>query len=104
MDNVGPGENHGCPYRHSDEDSLRTLLSKSGIEPEQLGPIMQAAKDGHYQKACSMQFKAKHKGVELSTGEFTEIFAAILEHFLIVVCTGFLFFSFRYHKSSESVL
>lgn len=68
MGSVGPGENHGCPYRHNDEDSLRTLLAKSGVPAEQIGPIMQASKDGHYQKACSMQFKAKHKGVELSTG------------------------------------
>merc|ERR1712039_446579 len=32
------------------------------------GEILQAARDGHYQKACSMQFEATHFGQELSTG------------------------------------
>lgn len=66
-ENVGPGESHGCPYRHSDSDSLRSLLAKSGIEGEDLEEILKTAKEGHYQKACSMQFKVAHKGQEIST-------------------------------------
>jgi len=67
-ESVGPGENHGCPYRHSDPEALRALLSKTGIDEAKTGDILQVAKDGHYQKACSMQFEATHIGQELSTG------------------------------------
>lgn len=72
MESVGPGENHGCPYRHHDPESLRSLLVASGVQGEELQNIVQASKEGHYQKACSMQFKAAHKGQELSTGGITE--------------------------------
>ena len=68
MESVGPGENHGCPYRHSDPDILRGLLVKSGVEGAKLNEILQMAKDGHYQKACSAQFEATHVGQQLTTG------------------------------------
>ena len=32
MESVGPGENHGCPYKHHDPDVLRAALVKSGLE------------------------------------------------------------------------
>ena len=70
MENVGPGENHGCPYRHHDPDVLKANLVKSGIAvgSDDLNQILQASKEGHFQKACSLQFRASHKGAELSTG------------------------------------
>lgn len=68
MESVGPGECHGCPYRHHDPDVLRGHLVQSGLEGEALNQVMHMAKDGHYQKACSLQFKSTHKGQELSTG------------------------------------
>ena len=70
MGNVGPGETHGCPYRHHDVDVLKANLVKSGIEAgsDDLNQIVQATKDGHFQKACALQFRASHKGMELSTG------------------------------------
>ena len=33
-----------------------------------LKEIVQTAKDGHYQKACGLEFGSAHRGVELSTG------------------------------------
>ena len=70
MENVGPGDNHGCPYRHHDPDILKASLIKSGIASgsDDLNQILQFSKEGHYQKACSLQFRASHKGAELSTG------------------------------------
>jgi len=70
MENVGPGENHGCPYRHHDPDVLKANLVKSGIAvgSDDLNQILQASKEGHFQKACALQFRASHKGAELSTG------------------------------------
>ncbi len=55
-------------FRHHDPNSLRELLVATGVEGTALNNIMTAAKEGHYQKACAMQFKAAHKGQELSTG------------------------------------
>merc|ERR1719323_2340963 len=72
MESVGPGECHGCPYRHHDPEVLRDNLVKSGMEGDALNQVVNLAKEGHFQKACSTQFKATHKGQELST--------AITEH------------------------
>ena len=30
MESVGPGENHGCPFKHHDQDVLKAALVKSG--------------------------------------------------------------------------
>lgn len=68
MDNVGPGENHGCPFRHYDQDLLKTELIDAGVkESDELKDVMTATKEGHYQKACACQFRAIH-GYDLSTG------------------------------------
>ena len=70
MENVGPGDNHGCPYRHYDPDILKASLVKSGVPvgSDDLNQILQASKDGHFQKACALQYRASHKGMEISTG------------------------------------
>ena len=70
MENVGPGDNHGCPYRHHDPDVLKANLIKSGITAgsDDLNQILLASKEGHFQKACALQFRASNKGAELSTG------------------------------------
>ena len=31
MDSVGPGECHGCPYRHHDQEALRGHLVQTGM-------------------------------------------------------------------------
>eukprot|EP00094_Tigriopus_californicus_P000184 TCALIF_00178-PA protein Name:"Similar to Prim2 DNA primase large subunit (Rattus norvegicus)" AED:0.06 eAED:0.06 QI:0/0/0/0.5/1/1/2/0/528 len=68
MGNVSPGENHGCPYRHNDEASLKALLMKCGLEGSHLNDILAEAKAGHFQKACGRHYQATHSGIELSTG------------------------------------
>ena len=70
MNNPGPGDNHGCPYRHHDPEVLKANLIKSGIPSasDDLNQIMTASKEGHFQKACALQFRASHKGTEISTG------------------------------------
>lgn len=67
MESVGPGENHGCPYRHSDPENLRQTLVQSGLGGDGLNQVMTLSKEGHFQKACALQFKLAHKGQELST-------------------------------------
>ncbi|CAB4068170.1 PRI2 [Lepeophtheirus salmonis] len=66
-ENVGPGENHGCPYRHNDQNSLRSQLVSSGMKEEDIQEVLRLSREGHYQKACSYQFQAR-KGYEISTG------------------------------------
>ena len=70
MNNPGPGDNHGCPYRHHDPEVLKANLIKSGIPSasDDLNQIITASKEGHFQKACALQFRASHKGAEISTG------------------------------------
>ena len=81
MNNPGPGDNHGCPYRHHDSEVLKTNLIKSGIPSasDDLNQIMTASKEGHFQKACALQFRASHKGAEISTGltHFSALFEKV---------------------------
>ena len=51
---------------------IMVALGFSGLEGDALNQVVNLAKEGHFQKACSTQFKATHKGQELST--------AITEH------------------------
>ncbi|XP_014362695.2 DNA primase large subunit, partial [Papilio machaon] len=58
--NVGPGDCHGCPYRHCDPSNLKNRLKGYGIENQALNDIVEMAKKGHYQIACSKYFDAAH--------------------------------------------
>uniref|UniRef100_A0A4P6DF33 DNA primase large subunit n=2 Tax=Rhodnius prolixus TaxID=13249 RepID=A0A4P6DF33_RHOPR len=57
---VGPGEFHGCPFRHSDTVSLKRTLEKNNINSIAAQEILDLAKKGHYQLACSAYFQRKH--------------------------------------------
>ena len=46
---------------------IHRFLFFTGMEGDALNQVMNLAKEGHFQKACSTQFKATHKGQELST-------------------------------------
>lgn len=54
----GPIEYHGCPYRELPENALAAKLSKLGIENERVGHITAKAKEGNYNAACGMCFRA----------------------------------------------
>ncbi|CAG5056589.1 unnamed protein product [Parnassius apollo] len=58
--NVGPGDCHGCPYRHCDPSNLKNRLKGYGIEHQALHDIVDMAKRGHFQIACSKYFDAVH--------------------------------------------
>ncbi|EEB18588.1 DNA primase large subunit, putative [Pediculus humanus corporis] len=57
---VGPGENHGCPFKHYDSDSLKKMLLKSGISTSDILNITDYATKGHYQLACTRYFEVTH--------------------------------------------
>ncbi|XP_041989248.1 DNA primase large subunit-like [Aricia agestis] len=65
--NVGPGECHGCPFRHCDVSNLKNKLKGYGYEPAGVNAVVDMAKKGHYQIACSKYFDLVHN-VELGLG------------------------------------
>ncbi|XP_076648228.1 DNA primase large subunit [Halictus rubicundus] len=60
MSSVGPGEYHGCPYRHMDHEALRQKLSGYSIPAISVNEIADLAKHGHYLIACSKYFEVLH--------------------------------------------
>lgn len=57
---VGPGDCHGCPYRHCDVSSLKNRLQGYGIDAQAINEILDVTKKGHFQVACSKYFDAVH--------------------------------------------
>lgn len=57
---VGPGEYHGCPFRHMDRDSLYQKLTSCGVFASNMTEIMDLAKDGQYHLACAKYFEVMH--------------------------------------------
>ncbi|XP_031835959.1 DNA primase large subunit [Nomia melanderi] len=57
---VGPGDYHGCPYRHMDTESLRQKLCSYGIPATNINEIADLSKHGHYLIACTKYFEVLH--------------------------------------------
>lgn len=56
----GPGDSHGCPFRHFDRDNLHAMLRKHGADSEGLSEIMDLVEKKEYGSACTRYFKCKH--------------------------------------------
>merc|ERR1719273_2158467 len=68
MESVGPGETHGCPFRHHEGRTIRQRVEAyGGLKKEQVDAILAKVEEGHYQIACGMHYNAVHLK-ELSTG------------------------------------
>ncbi|ODM90523.1 DNA primase large subunit [Orchesella cincta] len=57
---VGPGDHHGCPFRHSDATPLRTKFVEAGIPQEGIKEILNLVELKHYQIACQRYFEWTH--------------------------------------------
>jgi len=57
----GPGEYHGCPYRHFDADHLAAVLSKTSLDSSEQQLVLGKAKERNYQIACQRHFEFAHK-------------------------------------------
>ncbi|XP_034235582.1 DNA primase large subunit-like [Thrips palmi] len=57
---VGPGDFHGCPYKHSDVKILANKLQAYGLSPQYVAEISDLVKNSHYQVACGRYFEATH--------------------------------------------
>jgi len=65
---VGPGETHGCPFRHQETRTLRQRVESYGLKKEEVDRIVAKVEEGHYQVACGLHYSLVHLK-ELSTGD-----------------------------------
>lgn len=59
----GPGQAHGCPFRHHSEQALTSLLHSTlggTLANSDLKEILAATKSGHYHVACTRVFELQH--------------------------------------------
>ncbi|XP_076462367.1 DNA primase large subunit-like [Babylonia areolata] len=54
------GDFHGCPFKHSDQDTLKQKLKSQGLKKEDVDQVLQYSKGGHYQVACAKMFELIH--------------------------------------------
>lgn len=56
----GPGDAHGCPFKHSDAGTLKQRLMDLRISSSGITDIMDLVSKGHYQLACTRYFEVTH--------------------------------------------
>ncbi|XP_066987371.1 DNA primase large subunit [Macrobrachium rosenbergii] len=57
---LGPGDAHGCPFKHTDASMLKHKLLGYGVSQQAIGEIMELASKSHYQIACQRYWEATH--------------------------------------------
>ncbi|KAJ1979435.1 DNA primase subunit pri2 [Dimargaris verticillata] len=67
----GPGDHHGCPFRHFSKDQLVDSLCHQNLAEDDIRSIAELAKAGHYQIACTRHFEAVHKNTKRRATEST---------------------------------
>ncbi|KAI0647160.1 DNA primase large subunit [Trametes meyenii] len=72
-DQPGPGDSHGCPYRHFSGDNLQsallTMYGEQGLSSGDMPEIMATVKAGHYHIACTRVFEITHAQQGVKKGE-----------------------------------
>jgi DNA primase large subunit len=65
QDQPGPQDCHGCPYKTFSTDNLQAALlaayGPQGLTMNDLPEVLNSAKAGHYQIACTRVFEITHK-------------------------------------------
>ncbi|XP_064626555.1 DNA primase large subunit-like [Lineus longissimus] len=64
----GPGDSHGCPFRHTDSNMLRQKLQGMKISKDGVDQVIDLVKGGHYQVACARYFELTHISEEQGLG------------------------------------
>ena len=57
----GPGDYHGCPFKHSDADILQRRLLSYNTPKDATREIIELVKKQHFQVACARYFEVTHK-------------------------------------------
>lgn len=66
----GPGQVHGCPFRHYSEQNLTSsLLTTYGLTASDTKEIVSAVKSTHYHLACTRLFEIQHAKVGVAKGD-----------------------------------
>lgn len=69
----GPGDHHGCPFKHFSNDNLRELLHRYGVSESGMIDISRLTREGHYQVACTKLFEVTrgqvHKQARIAAGD-----------------------------------
>ncbi|KAL8293663.1 hypothetical protein RQP46_000364 [Phenoliferia psychrophenolica] len=66
----GPGESHGCPFRHYSEANLATALSSTyNLSSADQKEIINATKQHHYHIACTRLFEIQHASKGVAKGD-----------------------------------
>ncbi|KAI5476874.1 hypothetical protein MNV49_007110 [Pseudohyphozyma bogoriensis] len=66
----GPGESHGCPFRHFSEQNLSSTLSSFyNLSAPDMKEILGHTKAGHYHLACTRLFEVQHARFGVQKGE-----------------------------------
>ncbi|KAI0709357.1 DNA primase large subunit [Earliella scabrosa] len=72
-DEPGPGDSHGCPYRHFSADNLQsallTMYGEHGLTSADMPEIMNMVKAKHYHVACTRVFEITHARQGVKKGE-----------------------------------
>lgn len=55
----GPTDKHGCPFKHMDDNHLKSLMQKHEVKEVDIESIIMEKKSNNYQMACSYYFKAR---------------------------------------------
>ncbi|KAJ2558587.1 DNA primase subunit pri2 [Coemansia sp. RSA 1933] len=55
----GPGDHHGCPFRHFSSDRLRAALHQDRLTDAEVREVADLASAGHFQVACTRHLEAK---------------------------------------------
>ncbi|KAJ2723531.1 DNA primase subunit pri2 [Coemansia sp. Benny D115] len=55
----GPGDHHGCPFRHFAAERLRAALHRDRLTEAEVREVTGLAAAGHYQVACTRHLEAK---------------------------------------------
>lgn len=67
MTSIGPGDAHGCPFKHTDAQMLRQRLSNFKVSQQAINEIMDLVSKCHYQIACQRYWEVTHNA-SLETG------------------------------------
>ncbi|PNF32166.1 DNA primase large subunit [Cryptotermes secundus] len=60
MSNVGHGDAHGCPFRHSDLPHLKQQLLAWKLPVAGINEVVEYVSQGHFQLACGKYFQLTH--------------------------------------------
>lgn len=58
------GDHHGCPFKHFNEDNLRSLLLSKNVNERTIQDIFELVRHQHFQIACTRYFEVSHKADE----------------------------------------